>query len=38
MEEKIIYNILNEPWLIIHKEAVTVEQLINIGKQLGAIE
>lgn len=38
MEESVIFKNDDEDMLIIHKDAVTVEELIQIGRQLGVIK
>ncbi len=37
-EGELIYNILDREYLIIHREAVSVDELIEIGQVLGVIE
>ena len=36
--DKIIYNVDGRDYLIVHRDAVDVDELIEIGHQLGVIE
>jgi len=38
MENKNIFIFDNKKYLIFHREAVTVDELIGLGKELGCIE
>ena len=37
-DDEVIYNILGCEYLIIHREAVDVDELIELGQVLGVIE
>jgi len=38
MEDKHVFIIRGKQWLILHRDAVTVEELVKIGKEIGCIE
>jgi hypothetical protein len=35
---RLVFVLGGERWLIVHRDAVTVDELVLIGKQLGVIE
>ena len=38
MGDKDIYNVLGDEYFIMHREAVTVDELVEMGKLLGVID